>query len=91
MEKRPVRPDELKFEVMRFKDWIKLRISSNDADLYVGYINPIVFKDEKELRSISRDIAKLLVEGKGLRLDMSVDASPGELEELILQKLKEGR
>ncbi|MHA1595995.1 MAG: hypothetical protein ACTSXJ_03325 [Candidatus Baldrarchaeia archaeon] len=91
MEKRVVTPDMLEFRLSKVREWIKFEISAGGQDLYVGYINPIVFKDEKELRSISRDIAKLLIEGKGLQLNVVVDASLEDLEDIILEKLKEGR
>lgn len=79
----------LKVQISRSDDWINLSISSGNNVIYVGEINNVVLKDEEELTSVVRDIAKMILEGKTLKLSNPINLNQENFEKELVKKLLE--
>ncbi|MHA1722076.1 MAG: hypothetical protein ACTSXW_03265 [Candidatus Baldrarchaeia archaeon] len=79
----------LKVQITRKNDWTTLTISSGDKVVYFGDINRSVLKDKEELLSVVRDIAKIILEGKALKLNNPISFNQEKFEEELVKKLLE--
>lgn len=79
----------LKVQITRKSDWTNLTISSGNDIIYFGDINHSVLEDKDELLSVVRDVAKIILEGKALRLNNPISLDRGKFENELIKKLLE--
>ncbi len=79
----------LKVQISKIDNWTNLSISSGNDVIYVGEINNIVLKDKEELLSVIRDIAKIILEGKSLKLNHPISLNQEHFENELVKKLLE--
>jgi len=79
----------LKVQITRKGDWTTLTISSGNDVIYFGDINHSVLRDKDELLSVVRDIAKIILEGKALKLNNPISLDQEKFEEELIKKLLE--
>jgi len=79
----------LKAQITKKDDWITLTIKSGNDNIYFGDINRFVLKDKEELLSIIKDVSKILLEGKALKLNRQISLNRKKFEEELIKKLLE--
>jgi len=79
----------LEVRIIRKNHWATLTISSGEDVIYSGDINRSVLKDREELLSVVRDIAKIILEGKALKLNNPISFNQEKFEEELIKKLLE--